>query len=256
VGDLDFSEGALPMPPTERRTASRFRRLPLLVVLAAGLGAGAACSGSGSGGDGVASVKTAADTKSGNDAKDTKSTKAPEDAFLDYARCMREHGIDMPDPDTTGGPGIVKFGAVASSADGGSSADMSNPGLSKFEDADKACRDLLGDVGPQTMDPKQQQEMQDQALAFSRCMREHGIDMPDPTFSGQGAVTMKLDNTFDPNDAKFSDAQQACGSAFGPKGADGGPSLSVGGGKVDGGEKGGAGFMIGRSAGSTTGGGQ
>jgi hypothetical protein len=162
---------------------------------------------------------------------------------------MREQGIDMPDPDTTGGPGIVKFGAVAASAEGGPSPDMS-----KFEDADKACRDLLGDVGPQTMDPKQQQEMQDQALAFSRCMREHGIDMPDPTFSGQGAVTMKLDSAFDPGDPKFADAQQACGSAFGPKGAGGGPSFSVGGGKVDGGEKATGGVMIGRPAGSTGGG--
>ena len=244
------------MTPTERRTAHRFRRLPLLVVLAAGLGAGAACSGSGSGRDGVASIKTAADTKSGeNDGRGPKTKKAPEDAFLDYARCMREHGIDMPDPDTSGGSGIVTFGAVSVGADGGSS-----PEMTKFEDAGKACRDLLGFVGPQGMDPKQQQEMQDQALAFSRCMREHGIDMPDPTFSGQGAVTMTLDKAFDPNDAKFADAQQACGSAFGPNGAEGGTAVSVGGGKVDGdridGGRATGGFLISGSAGSMAGSGK
>jgi hypothetical protein len=240
----------------------RLRRLPIFLLLAAGLGAGAACSGSGTGPTGVASVKTAADKKSadGDDKADQKSKKAPEDAFLDYARCMREHGVDMPDPDTSGGPGIVQFGASASASGSGAGQPLELD-MTKFQDADKACRDLLGDAGPQTMDPKQQQEMQDQALAFAKCMREHGVDMPDPTFSGQGAVTMAIGKGFDPNDSKFADAQQACGSAFGPKGGKGAPTFSVGGGKVDGkvdsvgGDKGNAGFMIsGAQVGSTAGG--
>jgi hypothetical protein len=81
------------------------------------------------------------------------------------------------------------------------------------------------------MSPKQQQEMQDQALAFSRCMREHGINMPDPTFGSEGQMTMKIDQAsgVDPSDPKFEAAQQACGSAFGPAGAKGGPGLSVSG---------------------------
>jgi hypothetical protein len=145
---------------------------------------------------------------------------------------MREHGIDMPDPDTSGGGGIVKFG------------------VEKFEEADKACRDLLGDAGPQTMDPKQQQEMQDRALAFSRCMREHGVDMPDPNFTGEGRVTMAIGDGIDPNDPKFAEAQQACGSAFGPGGKDGAVGAVS---AAPGGGKGGSGFMITRPD-STTGG--
>ena len=31
------------------------------------------------------------------------------------------------------------------------------------------------------------QEMQDAALAFARCMRQHGVDMPDPTFTDNGS---------------------------------------------------------------------
>jgi hypothetical protein len=214
----------------------RLRRLPLLLVLAAGLGAGTACSGSGSGGDGVASIKTAADNKSADGSGDDndKDTKTREEALLDFARCMREHGIDMPDPDTSGGGGIVKFGASASASVAGTKIDAE---MEKFEAADKACRDLLGDAGPQTMDPKQQQEMQDQALAFSRCMREHGIDMPDPNFTGEGRVTMAIGQGIDPDDPKFAEAQQACGSAFGPAGkggkagAGGAVSVAPGGGK-------------------------
>jgi hypothetical protein len=82
--------------------------------------------------------------------------------------------------------------------------------------------------------------MQDQALAFSRCMREHGVNLPDPTFDG-GGVMMKIDGDsgFDPSDPKFEEAQKACGSAFGPAGAKAGAGLSAGGGKVEGGGKGG-----------------
>jgi hypothetical protein len=223
------------MPQTRR-----LRRLPVLVLLAAGLGAGAACSGSGSGGGhGVASVKAASDTNAGSDqaaAKDKKKVD-PQDAMLAFARCMREHGVDMPDPDTSGGGGVVTFGGTSSA---GTKLDA---GLSTFEDADKACRDLLGDAGPQKMSPKQQQEAQDQALAFSRCMRDHGVNMPDPTFGGEGTVSMKIDSAsgVDPSDPKFEAAQQACGSAFGP-GGKGGPGLSVsakvGDGKAGGGPSG------------------
>jgi len=189
----------------------RLYRLPAFILLAAGLGAGAACSGSGSGGgNGVASVKTAADKNSGSDqaAGKDKAKTSPEDAALAFARCMRDHGVDMPDPDTSGGGGMVKFGSTSAA---GTKIDVD---MQKFQDANKACQDLLGDGGPQNMSPKQQQEMQDQALAFSRCMREHGVDMPDPTFGGQGTVTMKIDSGtgIDPSDPKFEAAQQACGS--------------------------------------------
>ena len=231
----------------------RSHRLPLLLLLAAGLAAGAACGGPGSGSnDGVASIKAASDKEadSGSDTKD-QSDKNPEDAMLDFARCMREHGVDMPDPDTSGGgPGVVTFRA-GGPASAGTKLDADT---SKFQEAHEACKDLMGDVGPINMSPEQQQEMQDQALAFSRCMREHGVNMPDPTFDG-GGVMMKIDGDggLDPSDPKFEEAQQACGSAFGPGGARAG-ALSVGGGKADGG-KGGA-LIIGGAPAQSVGGGK
>jgi hypothetical protein len=218
----------------------RLHRLPALIVLTAGLAAGVACSGSGSGGgsNGVASIKTAGEkstsSANGQPAKKDKGKTNPEDAMLAFARCMRDHGIDMPDPDTSGGGGVVKFGGI------GTDGQKIDADMQKFQDADAACKGLLGDAGPQNMSPKQQQEMQDQALAFSRCMREHGVNMPDPTFGSGGEMQMKLgsDSGVDPSDPKFEAAQQACGSAFGPKGAKGGATFSVGG-KSDGGGKGG-----------------
>jgi hypothetical protein len=246
-------------PPAHR--ARRFRRLPVLIVLAAGLGAGTACAGSGSGGNGVASIKTASEKSSGSDqaAKDDKGDKDgktnPEDAMLAFARCMREHGIDMPDPDTSsGGPGVVTFHAGAATSGG---ADPGDADMHKLDEAQNACKDLMGDVGPMNMSPEQQQEMQDQALAFSRCMREHGVNMPDPSFDGEGHTMMKIDDSsgIDPSDPKFEAAQQACGSAFGPAGAKAGAGVSVAGGGAKGGPGGSKGGVM-VFGGATAGGGK
>ena len=234
----------------------RSHRLPVLVLLA-GLAGGAACAGPNSGpGDGVASIKAAGDKQTGSE-QDDKRDKAetnPEEAMLAFARCMREHGIDMPDPDTSGdGPGVVTFRAGAA----GTKIDADT---SKFQEAHEACQHLMDDIGPLTLSPEQQQEMQDQALAFSRCMRDHGVDMPDPSFDGEGHVMMRIgpDDGLDPSDPKFEAAQLACGSAFGPAGAKGGVGLSVGGGKADGSGagKGGAVFFGGGAARPAPGGGK
>lgn len=57
-------------------------------------------------------------------------------------------------------------------------------------------------------DAGQQKELA-QALAYSRCMRSHGVpNFPDPTASAHG-VSMGLRNV-DPNSPEFKAAQQAC----------------------------------------------
>ena len=57
---------------------------------------------------------------------------------------------------------------------------------SKLQEAQEACQDLMptglgkpGDIP---------QEQRDAMLAFAQCMREHGIDMPDPQFETGGMV--------------------------------------------------------------------
>ena len=67
------------------------------------------------------------------------------------------------------------------------SASAATTGLDQedFEAAQTACEDLLEDVrGSFGMDdPEQRAKMQEQMLAFAQCMRDHGIDMPDPQFN-------------------------------------------------------------------------
>lgn len=76
--------------------------------------------------------------------------------------------------------------------------------------------------------------MKEAALAFAKCMRAHGVDMPDPVFSGDGRVSQQL--TGNPNEAKFQAAQKACQSKMpgfgknGKGGKGGGTVLHVNGG--------------------------
>jgi hypothetical protein len=152
----------------------------------------AACSGEGGSGD-VASLGGS----SGNDGDGTTTSEDPEDAALAFVKCMREHGVDMPDPDAGGGIRLtVRPGRNAA----------------KVERAQRACQPLLQKAAPK-LSAEQQAAMQDAALAFARCMREHGVDMPDPTFGKGGIVIQKRANGgtgFDPDDPKFKAAQKAC----------------------------------------------
>jgi len=159
-------------------------RLLTVALLAAGALAVAACGGGGSGGT------SAADRES----------KARE-ALLEHARCMREHGVNMPDPTFEGGGGVKQTGP----AEGTSRA--------KVKEAEKACQKYLDEIEPPNLSDEEQQEFKEAALANARCMREHGIEnFPDPTFGEDGRAELRIDKAsgIDPNDADFKEAEKAC----------------------------------------------
>ena len=145
----------------------------------------------------------------------------PETARLEFARCMRENGVDLPDPGSGGG------GAVAI---GGNGIDME-----EMQEAMEACQQFLGDaIGERAeIDP----EMQDTMLEFAQCMRDNGIDFPDPDVSGGGGrIQVGGPGGIDPSSDEFQAAQDACqdilgdlGPRFegGPGGGDGGSDSGV-----------------------------
>ncbi len=107
-----------------------------------------------------------------------------EDAMLEYAQCMRDHGVDMPDPEFDGNGGVHMR---AAGPDAGGAPDTD------FEAADEACSPIMEDVRPDMeIDPEEQAEMQDQLVAVAECMRERGHDMPDPEVSSDGGVRMGI----------------------------------------------------------------
>lgn len=107
---------------------------------------------------------------------------AMEEGRLEMAECMREHGVDMPDP-VAGEKGLtLKKGP------GGSGVDLDDPAT---EEALEACEDEV-EFQPPEASPEQEEEMQENMLAFAECMREHGVDMPDPEFEEGGKVKMRI----------------------------------------------------------------
>jgi hypothetical protein len=143
---------------------------------------------------------------------------------------MRDHGIDMPDPQIQDGGGVVVAGpAIAVEAGAGGGQLPSEEDMAEMEEAQEACEPIMEEVegAMEPPDPEQLQEMQDQALAFAQCMRENGIDMPDPEFGEGGRMTQTIGGPdgpgFDPSDEDFQEAAEACEG-------EGGFGISVGGG--------------------------
>jgi hypothetical protein len=160
---------------------------------------------------------------SGSNAK-SQDDKAFEGA-LKYAKCMREHGIDMPDPQRVGSGGIKQ----TMNGKPGSRA--------KMDAANKDCQKYMQIGGGRA-------KAKDAMLAYAKCMRDNGVDMPDPKFSNSGGgVTFQLGgpgnkggSTGGPNPESptFKAADKVCHSKLadlekGGPGGDGGPSTSKGG---------------------------
>ncbi|MBB6475617.1 hypothetical protein [Sphaerisporangium rubeum] len=133
---------------------------------------------------GVASAGTPAAEASASATASPATSSDP----LKFAQCMREHGVDMKDPE----PG------------GGITARIKGD-RSKMEKAQKACGKymqggMLGGKGPE--DPA----MRDAMLKFAQCMREHGVHMDDP--KPGGGIMIRKDKNAD--DKVVEKAHKAC----------------------------------------------
>lgn len=162
-----------------------------IVAVAALLLAGLSACGQDGDGSGIASAN-------GGGAAPTASASAAATAdFTKYAQCMRDNGIEMGDPDpNTGRPDI----------------DINNIDMDKFRAAQEKCRDLLPAGGMRgTLDAAQQEQLR----VFAQCMRDNGIDMPDPDPNGGGFGGLfggggSGQGTIDRNSPTFQKAMEAC----------------------------------------------
>jgi len=161
-----------------RRCVASVGLLAIVGVLAAG------CGGSASGG-GTSASERASEAR---------------EAALEYARCMREHGVDLPDPTFEEG-GIQQAGPPKGVP------------RAKLEKADKACEKYKSAFEPPELSEEEQAELKKAALAHARCMREHGVEkFPDPTFGENGEARIRVGpgTGVDPEAPKFKEAQKAC----------------------------------------------
>ena len=182
------------------------RSIPILLAataLATGVGA---CGG----GEG--------DSRSGDRAGELR------DAGIKFARCMRENGVDMPDPKTDENGVTIANGSDESTGPNGGQPS------SRFRAAEQKCREHLKDVKPPQLSPEQAKEFKQRALAHAKCMRDNGVNFPDPRFSEDGGALVDIGpgSGLDPSSPAFQRAQERCRELEGGPG--GGGAAAAGGG--------------------------
>jgi hypothetical protein len=148
-----------------------------------------------------------------------------QDAALKFAQCMRDNGVDVPDPQP--GQGGIQIQAGQNGID---------PNSETFRKAQSECQHFMRDAIPEDQRPDPT-EMRDQLTKLAQCMREHGVDMPDPQVNSDGTVefgsppgSSSGGNMPDPNDPDFENARRACEQETGVGGPGGkGPIFGTGG---------------------------
>ncbi|MGO1056794.1 hypothetical protein [Crossiella sp. CA198] len=145
----------------------------------------AACGGEDKG-DGPASLNGG--NGKGNEQKaGDEAPKDPKEAMLKFAKCMRDNGIDMPDPDPNSG-GIA-------------AQRMDETNMEKFEKANKACEKFAPKSNYNPNDPAEK----DKRAKQNKCLRENGLDIKE-SGEGQGGMI-----TLDGDKEKIEKAMKACG---------------------------------------------
>lgn len=158
----------------------------------------AACGAGTPPADGVATLATAAPIVDGA-APTIRPSLSPEDreeALLQFAACMRDGGVDMPDPQFTA-DGRANMGTLFGDID------QNDP---EVKAALTACDQYL--PSSTQSDPAAVAEQQERLLVFAACMRDEGIEMADPVAGGgpgRGALA-----GLDQNDPEIAAALEVC----------------------------------------------
>jgi hypothetical protein len=175
---------------TSWRRGNLFAVLAVALVALLGL---TACGGAAEGSE-IASAGSASAEPDPSETPEEEEVD-PDEAALEFAECMREHGVDIPDPEPGESGGFRAFGGPDNDVD-----------EETMQEAMDACRDLMPQFdGPAEIDP----EMEERLLAMTECMRDHGIDMPDPSSNG-GGIRLELGDNPDIDEDELRAAAEEC----------------------------------------------
>jgi hypothetical protein len=164
----------------------------LLMTLALGM---AGCAQKAGVGDGVATANRKSQPTP--TATDALANLSEQERMIKFAQCMREHGVDMPDPE------INDDGSMGVMIGGGEDGPVDK---SKLDAANQACRAYAPNGGEhRPPDPAMQEKMR----ALAKCMRANGVpNFPDP--SADGGIAIQQDSGIDPMDPQFQATQKKC----------------------------------------------
>jgi hypothetical protein len=143
------------------------------------------------------------------------SEQQAEVKFADFARCLREHGIEA---STAGGPGGEGHGLRI----------KGSGGPAKMEAAQKACKKYEPEPQKLNLSPQEKVQRAEAVEKFAKCMREHGIEVH--ASSSEGRVSIQIHGKPgaggpNPESPAFQQAQSSCQKLlpFKGKGKVGGP---------------------------------
>jgi hypothetical protein len=147
------------------------------------------------------------DTSNAEDA--TGEAATDEELALEFVACMRDNGIDFPDPQINPDGSIVLL-------PGGPVASGVPVGEPEFQAAAEACGSIVEGASFLPTNQIDVNELEDTLLAFAACVRENGVEINDPDLS-QGfpppGGPASLFGNFDPNDPANADLVATCRQA-------------------------------------------
>jgi hypothetical protein len=137
--------------------------------------------------------------------------------FADFAKCLREHGIE----------------ATAATAPGGEGHGMrvKDAGPAKMEAAQKACKKYQPEPQKLNLSPQEKVEHAEAVEKFAKCMREHGIEVHASSFEGRVSIRIHGkpgEGGPNPESPAFQKAQQSCQGLLPLKGHGGPVKQSAG----------------------------
>lgn len=164
----------------------------------------------------AALLLTACGGSSPSSTSSAASEQQAEVKFADFARCLREHGIQAETATAPGGEGHgLKIKGTG--------------GPAKMEAAQKACKKYQPEPQRLNLSPQEKVEHAEAVEKFAKCMREHGIEIH--ASSSEGRVSIQIHSKRggggpNPESPGFQKAQQSCQKLLPFKGPHGGPPPS------------------------------
>ena len=182
----------------------------------------AACAAIGTLAVGISACGSSSSSTTTAAAAGSSSSNARYQARLNLAKCLRAHGLNVPDP----APG----GGVAGGGGGlGLRALRDNP---NFQPALQACAKYRSSAfGFANASPAQRAQFQQDLVKFAECMRAHNINIPDPTTSSGGFRIFRQIPQSERDSPTFRTALQTCSTnlPFRKGGGPGGGAAGAGG---------------------------
>jgi hypothetical protein len=151
-----------------------------------------------------------------------ESEQKAEAKFADFARCLREHGVNAESISHPGGA----HGLKVSPGSGGPQ---------QFEAAEKACARYRPAPQKANLSPQEKVAREEAVRKFAKCMRTHGVKVEASTQGGGVQIQIHAhpgaEGAPNPESPAFQTAQKDCSGLLpggGPPGGPGGPGPAKG----------------------------